>query len=117
MIKINTILNNVAWKKYLGNPNQFIQRKVKNVNSGFKDYRKNIIFCTLLLSGNKEIKKLNKNNLIIKELQNYDSLKFMKFLTTIEEKYKINISPKNFEIFFKTDDIHKYLEKIKNKKK
>ena len=60
MIKINTISNNVAWKKYLGNPNQFIQRKVKNVNSRFKDYRKNIIFCTLLLSGNKEIKKLNK---------------------------------------------------------
>ena len=60
MIKINTISNNVAWKKYLGNPNQFIQRKVKNVNSAFKDYKKNIIFCTLLLSGNKEIKKLNK---------------------------------------------------------
>ena len=60
MIKINTISNNLAWKKYLGNPNQFIQRKVKNVNSRFKDYRKNIIFCTLLLSGNKEIKKLNK---------------------------------------------------------
>ena len=42
MIKINTISNNLAWKKYLGNPNQFIQRKVKNVNSGFKVYRKNI---------------------------------------------------------------------------
>ena len=77
----------------------------------------NNLITKIFLLNNKEIKKLNKKNLIIKELQNYDSLKFMKFLTTIEEKYKINISPKNFEIFFKTDDIHKYLEKIKNKKK
>lgn len=77
----------------------------------------NNLITKIFLLNNKEIKKLNKKNLIIKELQNYDSLKFMKFLTTIEEKYKINISPKNFEMFFNTDDIHKYLEKIKNKKK
>jgi acyl carrier protein len=75
----------------------------------------NLIIRIFSLKSN-EIKKLNKKNLIIKNLQNYDSLKFMKFLTTIEEKYKIDISPKNFEIFFNTDSIYKYLEKLKIKK-
>ncbi len=60
MIKINLISNNENWKVYLNNPNIFIQKKIKNLNKKFKKYRKNIIFFTLLLSGDKEIKKLNK---------------------------------------------------------
>ncbi len=60
MIKINLISNNKNWKVYLNNPNIFIQKKIKNLNKKFKKYRKNIIFFTLLLSGDKEIKKLNK---------------------------------------------------------
>jgi len=60
MIKINLISNNKNWKVYLNNPNIFVQKKIKNLNKKFKKYRKNIIFFTLLLSGDKEIKKLNK---------------------------------------------------------
>ena len=30
MIKINTIPNNESWKRYLKNPNLFIQNKIKN---------------------------------------------------------------------------------------
>ena len=108
MIKINTISNNLAWKKYLGNPNQFIQRKVKNVNSGFKDYRKNIIFCTLLLSGNKEIKKLNKK--FRKKNKSTDVLSFPFY-----KKKDLKAKLKNEKEIY-LGDIIINLNKIKNKK-
>ncbi|MDB3857877.1 rRNA maturation RNase YbeY [Pelagibacteraceae bacterium] len=59
MIKINVILNNINWKKYLKNPNSFIDKKILLLNKKNKLYRKKILICTLLLSGPKEIKKLN----------------------------------------------------------
>ena len=62
MIKINTISNHVAWYRYIKNPSKFIDDKIKNLNKRFKKYKKKKkIFCTLLLSRNYEIKKLNKN--------------------------------------------------------
>ena len=60
MIKINTILNNKSWKNYLTNPSNFIQNKIKNLNRQMKIYKRKTIYCTLLLSGDREIKKLNK---------------------------------------------------------
>ncbi len=60
MIKINTILNNKNWKYYLNNPNVFIQKKIKNLNKRIKIYKRKSIYCTLLLSGDREVKKLNK---------------------------------------------------------
>ena len=60
MIKINVILNNISWKKYLKNPNDFIDEKLKLLNKNNKSYKKNILICSLLLSGTKEIRKLNK---------------------------------------------------------
>ena len=60
MIKVNVLLNNIVWKKYLKNPNVFIDQKVELLNKKNKLYKKNILICSLLLSGTKEIKKLNK---------------------------------------------------------
>ena len=60
MIKINTISNNKSWKNYLTNPSDFIQKKIKNLNRGIKTYKRKTIYCTLLLSGDREIKELNK---------------------------------------------------------
>tara|TARA_Y100000741_G_scaffold364066_1_gene353957 strand:- start:1043 stop:1507 length:465 start_codon:yes stop_codon:yes gene_type:complete len=60
MIKINTICNNKDWYKYIKNPDNYIQSKINNLNKKFKKYKKKKIFCSLLLSGNREIKKLNK---------------------------------------------------------
>tara|TARA_B100001248_G_scaffold221446_1_gene177608 strand:- start:13412 stop:13876 length:465 start_codon:yes stop_codon:yes gene_type:complete len=60
MIKINIISNNKTWRKYIKNPSKFIQIRISQLNKRFKKYKKNTIFCTLLLSGNSEIKKLNK---------------------------------------------------------
>ena len=60
MIKINVILNNINWKKYLKNPNKFIDERIRILNKKNKLYKKNILNCSLLLSESKEIKKLNK---------------------------------------------------------
>ena len=60
MIKVNVILNNIIWKKFLKNPHDFINTKIKLLNKKNKLYKKNILICSLLLSGTKEIKKLNK---------------------------------------------------------
>ena len=60
MIKINVIINNINWHNYIKNPNNYIDKKIKNLNFKEKKSFKKNIFCTLLLSGNKEIKNLNK---------------------------------------------------------
>ncbi len=60
MIKINVIINNVKWFHFIKNPNNYIDKIVKKLNSKRKKLKKNSFFCTLLLSGNKEIIKLNK---------------------------------------------------------
>ena len=58
MIKINVITNNNNWFNYIKNPNNYIDKKLKKLIQ--KKKKKKILFCTLLLSGNKEIKYLNK---------------------------------------------------------
>ena len=60
MIKINVVTNNVSWFRYIKRPDTYINRKIKKLNIKNKNFKKNIIFCTLLLSNNKEIKNLNK---------------------------------------------------------
>ena len=60
MIKINVVLNNISWKKYIKNTSNFIDKKIEALNKNNKIYKKNTLICSLLLSGAKEIKKLNK---------------------------------------------------------
>ena len=60
MIRINTISNNKAWHRYIKNPGDYIENKVDKINCKLTKYKKKKIFCTLLLSGDSEIKKLNK---------------------------------------------------------
>ncbi len=107
MIKINTISNDDNWKRYLKNPNTFIQNKINKFNKKFKKYKKNILFCTLVLTGNKEIRKLNKN--FRKKNKTTDVLSFP-FYTKKELKKKIKM---NKEIYL--GDIIVNLNKIKNK--
>ena len=60
MIKINVITNNNNWLNYIKKPNFYLDNKIKKLNSKTKEFKKNKIFCTILLSGSKEIKHLNK---------------------------------------------------------
>ena len=60
MIKINVITNNNNWFNYIKKPNNYLERKTVRLNLKDKEFKKKKIICTLLLSGNKEIKFLNK---------------------------------------------------------
>ena len=60
MIKINVINKNVNWSRLIKSPEKYIDRKVKKLNNNNKNYKKKLIYCTLLLSGSLEIKILNK---------------------------------------------------------
>ena len=60
MIKINVITNNNKWLNYIKKPNYYLDKKIDKLNAKEKKFKKLQIFCTLLLSGNKEIKNLNK---------------------------------------------------------
>jgi len=60
MIKINVLSDNVSWLRFIKNPNNYIDKKIKKLNIKNKNFKEKIFFCTLLLSGNKRIKNLNK---------------------------------------------------------
>ena len=59
MIKINVILNNIAWRKYIKNPEAYLSRKIKKIQTD-KFFGKKRYQFSLLLSEAKEIKYLNK---------------------------------------------------------
>jgi len=59
MIKASVVIRNLSWYKYIKNPNSYIDRKIKKLNNKNKKLKKSVNF-TLLLSGGKEIKNLNR---------------------------------------------------------
>jgi probable rRNA maturation factor len=108
MIKINVIVKNISWIKYLKDPNKFIDKNIKRLNKKNKSYKKNTLICSLLLSGSKEIKNLNKK--FRNKNKSTDVLSFPFY-----EKRKLKIKIKNKrEIYL--GDIIINLTKIKNKK-
>jgi len=38
MIKVNVITNNINWFNHVKNPNDYLDRKIKKLNSKNKDY-------------------------------------------------------------------------------
>ena len=107
MIKINVILNNTSWKKYLKNPNSFIDKKIASINRKDKQYKNFNFVCSLLLSGSTEIKKLNKK--FRKKNKSTDVLSFPFY----EKKELKKILRREKEIYL--GDIIINLNKIKNK--
>ena len=107
MIKGNVILHNIIWKKYLKNPNSFIDKKVNLINKKNKLYKKKVFIFSLLLSGSKEIKKLNRK--FRKKNKSTDVLSFP-FYEKAKLIKKINIEK---EVYL--GDIIVNLSKIKNK--
>jgi len=107
MIKINVITSNPSWYNFIKKPIDYVDRKIEKLNIKGKIFSKNIIFCTLLLSGDKEIKYLNKK--FRKKNKSTDVLSFP-FLTKKEFK---KLLKKDKEIYI--GDIIVNLNKIKNK--
>ncbi len=108
MIKINVILNNIIWKKYIKNPHRFIDKKIELLNKKNKLYKKNNLICSLLLSGTTEIKKLNKK--FRNKNKSTDVLSFPFY----EKKQLNDIIKSEKEVYL--GDIIINLSKIKNKK-
>ncbi len=108
MIKINVITNSNNWLNFIKKPNYYLDKKIKKLNSKVNEFKKNQIFCSLLLSGNKEIKYLNKK--FRKKNKSTDVLSFP-FHTKNELKKKLRTEK---EIYI--GDIIINLNKIKNKK-
>ena len=107
MIKINVILNNIIWKKYLKNPHSFVDKKIGLINKKNKFHKKNILICSLLLSSTKEIKKLNKK--FRKKNKSTDVLSFPFY-----EKNKLNNRIKREKEVY-LGDIIINLSRVKNK--
>ena len=107
MIKINVIVNNINWYRYIKNPNNYIDRKINKLNSKYTKYSKKNIFCTLLLSDDVEIKILNKK--FRKKNKSTDILSFP-FQTKKDLKKKLQ---KEKDIYL--GDIIINLDKIKSK--
>jgi len=108
MIKINVLTTNVDWRLYIKNPNNFIDKKINIYNKKSNNFKENTIFCTLMLSNSKEIKKLNQK--FRKKNKSTDILSFPFY----EKKELLLKLKKNKEIYL--GDIIINLNKIKNKK-
>ena len=108
MIKINVITKNLSWLNYIKSPDNYICRKIDKLNYNNKNFKKNHLFCTLLLSGNKEIQKLNKK--FRKKNKSTDVLSFPFY----NKKELLNKLKKEKEVYL--GDIIVNLNKIKNKK-
>ena len=59
MIKINVIIENKSWKKKIKNPKSYLALKSKILSKKIILFKKCNCDFSILLSGNKEIKKLN----------------------------------------------------------
>ena len=108
MIKINIISNNNNWNNYLKNPETLFKKKIKLFNKRFNKYKKKKILFTILLSGDGEIKKLNKK--FRKKNKTTDVLSFP-FYKKKELKKKLYNKK---EIYL--GDIIINLNKVRNKK-
>ena len=108
MIKINVITNNNNWLNFIKKPNYYLDKKIEKLNSKTKEYKRKKFFCSLLLSGNKEIKYLNKK--FRKKNKVTDVLSFP-FHT--QKELKKNLETKK-EVYL--GDIIINFNKIKNKK-
>ena len=107
MIKINVITKNNNWLRYIRKPNYYLEKKINKLNLKVRKFKKKIFFFTLLLSGSKEIKALNKK--FRKTNKSTDVLSFpFQSKTEIEKKLK-----KEKEIYL--GDIIVNFNKVKNK--
>ena len=109
MIKANVITKNISWYRFIKNPNSYIDRKIIKLNNKNKKLKKKNIYFTLLLSGEKQIKNLNRK--FRKKNKPTDVLSFPFY--TKKELHKKLINEK--EIYL--GDIIINFNEIKNKKR
>ena len=107
MIKVNVILDNINWRKYITNPKIFIDHRIKLLNKKNNLFKKKKLIFSLALSDTTKIKRLNR--LYRKKNLSTDVLSFPFYEKNILTK-KIK---KEKEIYI--GDVIVNLNKIKNK--
>ena len=90
MIKINVILNNKSWKKYIKNPEAYTKNKIKLLNKGDNFFKKKKLYFSLLLSGNKEVRALNKK--FRKKDKTTDVLSFPFYKNIIQRDWRMDVN-------------------------
>ena len=60
MIKVNVGVSEKNWKKYIKKPDAYIAKRIKKINDTNIFFKNKIVDFSLMLSGNNEIKSLNK---------------------------------------------------------
>ena len=128
MIKVNVFIKNKNWKKKISNPNKYLNRRVKYLQSSIGFLKNKNVNFSLLLAGNKEIKLLNKKfrkknkttDVLSFPSDNFSKLKKLRkkdiYLgDIILNYYKIN--KKNFKENFNKLWIHGFLHLVGHKHK
>ena len=59
MIKVNVLVANISWKKYIKKPDIYLKNKIKKIDVSFRNFKKKKVSFSVLLAGNKHIKNLN----------------------------------------------------------
>jgi probable rRNA maturation factor len=106
MIKINVIVNDKIWIKFIKAPEKYLKNKLKKLNNNIFFKTKKIEF-TILLTGNAEIKELN--NRFRKKNKTTDVLSFPS-----EEKKKLSNFIRKKKLFYLGDVIININKIIKN---
>ena len=93
MIKVDVLVPNKNWKKYIRAPDLYINKKLKKIDQKINLFKKNNYSFTLLLSGDVQVKKLNIK--FRKKNETTDILSFpfysKKFLNKVQKNKNKNI--------------------------
>ena len=110
MIKINVIVKEKKWFKYLNNPEEYLKKKIKKIENE-KFFKKKIKFnLSILLSNSNSIRLLNKK--FRKKNKSTDVLSFPFY-----EKKKLNKIIKKEKVVYLGDIIINYYKLQKNSEK
>ena len=60
MIKADVLITNIEWIKYIDNPKLYIAKKLKRFEKKISLFKNNDLTFSIKLSGDIEVKKLNK---------------------------------------------------------
>ena len=107
MIKVNVILDNINWRKYINNPKVFIKNRINLLNKKNNLFKKKRLIFSLALSDTTKIKKLNR--LYRKKNLSTDVLSFPFY----EKKHLTKILKTEKKIYL--GDIIINFNKVKNK--
>jgi probable rRNA maturation factor len=110
MIKINVLINNNYWKKYILNPELYLKKQIRKLNKNNNFFKNKRIEFSLMLTENKKIRQLNKK--FRNKNRSTDVLSFPFY-----EKKKLSKLLKNKEMFYLGDIIVNLNKIIINTKK